>query len=33
MGYNPDSVFQGIEKPESILTKIDNLQNSPSSKS
>lgn len=33
MGYNPYSVFQGIEKPKSILAKIDKLQNPPSSKS
>jgi hypothetical protein len=26
MGYNPDSIFANIEKPDKVLIKIDYLQ-------
>ena len=26
MGYDPNSIFQGVEKPDKILAKIDNLK-------
>lgn len=28
MGYNPDSIFLGVEKPDKILVKIDELKSS-----